>query len=211
VTRDGLKPWKRLERLAPKIKELGLEWIVAIDSRTKDGTRKFVFPYASRILDYRTKINYGDGALNNMAGAATGDMCAIISDDEEPSPRLWEFIASPTEKAAYAVKLVAPMPNLHDWYKPGTELQCRIFRREGWKWIGAYDGRSVGAMPSYVKPDLILWHYAIHAPYKYRLQKTRDYIAMMGADQGYIPRQLYEGNEKEIEALPPEWLEQLPK
>lgn len=211
MSKDGLKPWKRLQRWGPELKDRGFEWIVAIDTRTKDGTRNFVFPYADKILDYRTKINYGDGALNDMASAATGEMCFILSDDEEPSEKLWEFAANPTELAAYTVKLVAPMPDMRHWYKPGTELQSRIFRKEGWKWVGAYDGRGVGDMPSYVKPDLILWHTAIWAPYKVRVAKTRDYIQMMGADQGYIPRQIYEGNEKEIEPLPPEWLEQLPK
>src|SRR2546425_2271529 len=126
ITRDSLLPWKRTLRIMQEARKREFEIIVAIDTRTKDATRKTVFPYADQIIDYKNTGNFAEGVFNQAFSQAKTPMIFVVSDDEEPSTRLWDFAQNPPQEAVYGIKLVSPRPGKL-WYKPGTELQCRLF------------------------------------------------------------------------------------
>lgn len=188
ITRDPFcKSWKRTERVINEAARRGFELVVALDERSCDDCK--ARDPLDQFIRFTPERDSCDPMLNAVVQAAKADMVLLVSDDEEPSPALWDFAQRPPFKGSYVVRLVTPVGA--QVYEPGFEMQMRLLHRPGWKWVGGIDGHDDAKRPASV--PFILWHYATAAPRAVREAKLANYMTL-GADLNFGKRHLWEGH-----------------
>lgn len=138
------------------------------------------------------------------------DFVLLISDDEEPSPLLWEF----AQKVPFAARFGIPViPVLGDrMYEPDVGIQERVFARDGWCWTGGFEGKSESPYPTVginPNPGVIVWHYALEAPREEREGKAARYGLL--APNDHRARLIHEEHPEGLVPIPAHLRAHLPK
>lgn len=187
VTRDPSEEWKPALRVLSEARHRGFEVVVAVDSRSSDEDKSLVKQVAHRFVDFKNEDCWPESGLNVALDAGSRDWAFIVSDDEEPSERLWQFASvEPKLKDPkgrhylWRCRMIAPLPDWSAHYTTLDTHQPRYFPRESIRWPGGFDELPVSPLTE-VDFNLVLWHYTLWSPRAYREQKVKDHEAAWNA------------------------------
>lgn len=172
ITRDPFcRPWKRSRRVLEEARRRKLSITLAVDERSCADCR--MQAEAFHPVWFTPPYDSCGPVIEEMVHRAREPMVLAVSDDEEPSQRLWAFAQRPPMRMNWTVRLITPTPDGR-LYMRGTEIQIRLMYLPEWHWIGGisgYDehGKNVGAS------QLVMWHFATFAPREVREAKLRAY------------------------------------
>lgn len=182
IVRDPLLPWKTSLRTFRHARAVGMEVVVALDTRSTTGSLEAVREVATRVVPFDNDTCWPEGAWNTVLDAGTRDWAFLVSDDEEPSQALWEFASKvPTltngdRPYIWRPRMLAPLPDWSALYKPLDTYQPRYFPRESMRHSGGFDQLPVSNLKE-INLDWPLWHYTLWSPRDYREQKVREHEA----------------------------------
>jgi len=177
VVRDPLHPWKTSLDVFRKAKSLGMEVVVALDSRSEKGSRRAVKELA-RVIDFDSEDCWPEGQLNAVLDAANREWAFLVSDDEMPSDALWQFTTQTPQLTnngrpyLWRPRMLAPLPDWSAHYKPLDTHQPRFFPRESIRWPGGFDELPKSPLAE-IDFDLVLWHFTLWSPREYRERKVK--------------------------------------
>lgn len=219
IVRDALTgPHKTFKTVIPEALGRGFEVVVAVDTRTTDGTADWLREQGVTVVAYEAPGDYCEGALKSVLDVTRSVSVLWVSDDEEPTEALWERAKQhglTRERVAYHVLMHGVVEDRV--YIPATEYQARLFPRADAIWAGGWDGNLSFACPldypASPENTKILWHHAVNAPKEERDAKTERYTRMGGEDRHrFIVRYAWEGQaEQYFRPLTDEERAQLPK
>lgn len=177
VTLNPTEPWKPALRMLRQAKQLGLEVVVAVDSRTTEEGKSAVRAVADRYIDFQNTTAWPEGALNRLLDEARGSWAFILSDDEEPSAGLWDFVLKDPPVISrdrthyiWRCRMLAPLPDWSAHYAVLDTYQPRYFEREAIRWPGGFDEQPVSRAKE-IDFDFVLWHYTLWSPRAHRQAK----------------------------------------
>lgn len=179
---DPLAKWKTSLETFRKARSLGMEVVVALDSRSSPGSYKAVKEVADVVLEFENKTVWPEVILNDILQEAHRDWVARIEDDEEPSQQLWDFLAKPPpiddggQPFLWRFRMVAPLPDWSAAYTPLTTLQPRYYPRLGLRHPGGFDQLPQSPYRE-IDCEIVLWHYVLWAPRAHRERKVKDHEA----------------------------------
>jgi hypothetical protein len=190
-TRDPFAPHKHAERVLREAKRRGFEVFVALDDRTSFEDTCRIRTLADQVVMVKSN-GYPD--YSSVTRCAE-DFVLMLADDEEPSDLLWRFASEPPFPARFGIPVI-PIKG-RQFYSIDCGFQERVIYRQGWKWVGGYEGRSEGAKQVTLgsNPGVVVWHYDLDAPREEREEKARSY-ARLADEHGQIPA----GQYAEVEA-----------
>ena len=180
IVLNPLEPWKTTLKTLATARSLGMEVVVALDSRSTPGSLEAVREVAHTVIPFDNTTCWPEGALNEVLGAGHRDWAFLVSDDEEPSPQLWEFAVKGApfdndgQPYIWRPRMLAPLPDWSGLYKPLDTYQPRFFPREGLRHPGGFDQMPVSPFKE-IDFGIPLWHYTLWSPRSYREQKVRDH------------------------------------
>jgi hypothetical protein len=213
ITVDPFKSWKRTARMLGEAKAHGYRTLVCLDDRTSEEDRAKIATLADQLIDWESD-GFCEKAYQFVAEVQTPNVL-LISDDELPSPALWEFAKDPPHEARWGIPVI---PLIRDRYDPKMiGFQERVFATKGWRWIGGYEGHSEGAIQAYLNPNpgVIVWHYLLEAPLAERQEKAGRYAGFTGVaptmHTDHAQRVLYEERIADLQPLPEQLRRFLPK
>lgn len=158
-----------------------MEVVVALDSRSQNGSLEAVKAVAHRVFVFDTTDEWPEGQLNRVLDEGTRDWAFLVSDDEWPSDRLWDFATKvPTlldpkgRHYLWRVRMLAPLPDWSAHYAPLETYQPRYFPRESIRWPGGFDQMPASHLEE-IDCDLVLWHYTLWSPREYRERKVAEH------------------------------------
>jgi hypothetical protein len=198
ITRDPFLPWKRAEKVWRQAKRKGYEVVVALDSRTSAQDTLRVRDVADKVVLWESP-GYCEAALN-LVRHCSGEFVLKIDDDEEPSPLLWRLGLEPPLRARYGIPVIPVLGR--QMYQPDIGIQERLFYREGWSWVGGFEGHSEGARQIYLNknPGAVVWHYLLEAPREEREAKAARYNSISAGD--HRSRVIYEDHPELLTPIP---------
>lgn len=205
-------PWKRTTRVLEEARRRGWQTVVAVDTKSTDGTKGVVAPLVDILLDYDSITPTPAEAIDSTVHAATTKWVLLVSDDEEPSPDLWKLCERPWTEACYGVQMLTPLPG-HRVYEVGTEYQIRLIRRDLWRWVGDFAGDDEVKDNKRIQTNFILWHFATYAPRSFREEKMRRYktLPTVGDWDEYAKRHYWEENPTAARPMTPREISQFPE
>jgi hypothetical protein len=172
ITRDPFcHDWKRTSRVLTEARRRNFSVILAVDQRSCLECHKRAMEYDP--IWFIPPYNSCGPVIEEIVHKASDPMVLLVSDDEEPSPKLWAFAQRPPIRMNWTVRMLTPIPDGR-LYPPGEEIQIRLIHTPTWHWVGGisgYDdhGGNVGAS------QLVLWHFATFAPREFRESKLQNY------------------------------------
>lgn len=181
VVRDPLLPWKTSLAVFQKARSLGMEVVVALDSRSEKGSLEAVKAVAHRVAVFDTDDVWCEGQLNALLDSVNREWAFLVSDDEMPSDELWEFATRIPEVRdergrhyLWRCRMLAPLPDWSAHYKPLDTYQPRYFPADAIRWPGGFDVLPQSRLRE-IDFDLVLWHYTLWSPREYRERKVREH------------------------------------
>lgn len=178
IVLNPLDPWKTSLETFRRARSLGMEVVVALDTRSGPGSLKAVKEVAHTVIPFDNQTCWPEGAWNQVLDAAHRDMAFLVSDDEQPSEQLWEFASKPPpfdnegEPYLWRPRMLAPLPDWSGLYKPLDTYQPRYFPREGIRHSGGFDQLPQSPYEQ-MNVELVLWHYTLWSPRLYRELKVQ--------------------------------------
>jgi len=221
VTRDPFcHPWKRAERVMDEAIRRNFEVVIGLDERSCQDCLQEMFGQPVSIYPFTPPYDSCGPVLDEMVHKANDPTVLLVSDDEEPSPGLWDFATKPTiPDLSWTVRMLTPVPDGR-LYELGTEIQIRVIAKDYWRWIGGISGydEHAGRVGASQK---ILWHYALHASRDlrekkipaYRLGSLQDPLTPEQWDKDwhtFTARHYWEDNPDAIVPMPADLAAQLP-
>lgn len=180
---NPLDSWKTSLALFHKAKSLGMEVVVALDTRSSPGSLEAVKEVADVVLPFDNETCWPEVILNEVLQSAHRDWVARIEDDEEPSPQLWDFLTKEPpikdeggEPYLWRFKIHAPFPDWSGLYRPMSTYQPRYYPRLGLRHPGGFDQLPMSPYKE-IDCDLVLWHFVEWAPRDHREKKVKDHEA----------------------------------
>jgi hypothetical protein len=211
LTRDPFcHPWKRTARVLAEARRRRFSITLAVDERSCADCCERAKEYEP--IWFTPPHDYCEPVMDEMVHRSKEPMALLVSDDEEPSARLWLFAQQPPVRMSWTVRLITPTPNGR-LYKPGMEVQLRLIHTPSWHWVGDIGGHDehggrVGAS------QLVLWHFATFAPREFRDRKFDGYRAGNALSETdweiYARRHNYEDWPDQVVAMPKDLKAQYP-
>ena len=222
IVLNPLAPWKTSLDTFRKARSLGMEVVVALDTRSEKGSLEAVKEIAHRVIPFDNDTCWPEGAWNAVLDAATRDWAFLVSDDEEPSPQLWDLTVAGApannngQPFIWRPRMLAPLPDWSGLYKPLDTHQPRFFPREGLRHSGGFDQMPMSPHRE-IDFDFVLWHYTLWSPRSFREQKVHDHEAAWNDAWSLHPwpfpgrkSYLFEDHPQDIEPIG-KWEEYKPK
>ena len=221
VVRDPLHPWKTSLDVFRRARQMGMEVVVALDSRSEKGSREAVKEVA-RVIEFDSEDCWPEAQLNSVLDAANREWAFLVSDDEMPSDALWAFATKPPalldkkgQHYLWRPRMLAPLPDWSAHYRPLDTYQPRYFPRESIRWPGGFDEMPKSPLEE-IDFDLVLWHFTLWSPREHREQKVEQHEAAWMRSWAKHPwpfpgaaSYLYEDHPDQYASLE-EWKEQKP-
>jgi len=190
VVRDAMDVGKRFRHYLPEAKRRGMEIAVAIDSRTTDATREFARRYADHVVEVQFgKDEVCEKGINPLLEQMASDCALWVSDDEMPSPALWDFAAGGFDRPLH-LTMETPTPDGRIFI-PGQECQVRLLQK-GMKWRGNWRGYLERGGSAAGSVGLILWHWQLFVDPRSLAAKHDRYNAL-GAGSEFFRRFTIDG------------------
>ena len=199
-----------------------MEVVVALDTRSEKGSLEAVKEIAHRVIPFDNDTCWPEGAWNAVLDAATRDWAFLVSDDEEPSPQLWDLTVAGApannngQPFIWRPRMLAPLPDWSGLYKPLDTHQPRFFPRAGLRHSGGFDQMPMSPHRE-IDFDFVLWHYTLWSPRSFREQKVHDHEAAWNDAWSLHPwpfpgrkSYLFEDHPQDIEPIG-KWEEYKPK
>ena len=180
VVLNPLEKWKTSLEVFGKARSFGMEVVVALDTRSGPGSYEAVKEHADIVIPFDNQTCWPEGGLNQVLEEAHRDWAFLVSDDEEPSPQLWDFatkipsLTNGGDPFIWRCRMLAPLPDWSALYKPLDTYQPRYFPRDGLRWGLGFDELPKSPFRE-IDFDLVLWHYTLWSPRTYREQKVKDH------------------------------------
>lgn len=198
-----------------------MEVVVALDSRSANGSLRAVRDVAHRVISFENEGCHPEVAWNQVLDSATRDWAFLVSDDEEPSQQLWDFVVKGAplsnngQPYIWRPRMLAPLPDWSALYKPLDTYQPRFFPRESIRHNGGFDELPLSKLEE-INVQFPLWHYTLWSPREYREAKVKAHEAAWMAHWDLHPwppssRKAYLWEEFMTETEPiGQWKEYLP-
>lgn len=110
---------------------------------------------------------------------ASGDFIFLLADDERPSDLMWTLALKPPSPSRFGIPVMPVVQG--KLYRPDVGFQERLFYKDGWKWVGGFEGHSESPAPKVIlskNPGAVIWHHHLEAPREEREAKANRYTSL---------------------------------